>query len=144
MAEYPVRATLAGVLLFVIGMAIAGGTLLSERGDRERRQAWLTAAGTVVDVLPGPAGGSPRPVVSFTTPEGERIRFTPMGRTGWRSPEVGDAIPVIYPVGLPGEARIDPRAVRRLRTGIAAGAALVLMALGGYVAYYARRRGLGG
>ena len=139
MAEYPVRATLAGVLLFVIGMAIAGSTVMTERRERERRQAWVTAPGTVVDVLPGPAGGSPRPVVSFATAEGERIRFTPLTQTWWQTLQVGDAVSVIYPIGLPNQARIDPRAIRWIRTGIAIGAALMLMVLGGYVAWYARR-----
>jgi hypothetical protein len=140
MAEYPVRATIAGVLLFVIGLGIAGSTVISERRDREQRQAWLKAAGTVVDTLPGPAGGSPRPVVSFETPEGERIRFTPSVRGSWGTPAIGDTVSVIYPIGLPGEARIDPRGIRWTRTGIAIGAALLLMVLGGYVAWYAGRR----
>lgn len=140
MAEYPVRATLAGLLLFVIGVAIAGSTLVSELREREGRRAWLKADGTVVDIFPGPPGGAPRPVVSFTTPEGERIRFTSSARTGWRAPAVGDPVPVIYPIGLPTEARIDPRGMRWLRTGLAAGAGLLLTVLGGYVAWYARRR----
>lgn len=140
MAEYPVRATLAGVLLFVIGLAIAGSTVVSGRRDRERRQAWMNAAGTVVDVLPGPADGSPRPVVSFETPEGERIRFTPRAGGAWPAPKVGDAVPVIYPFGMPNEARIDPRAIRWTRFGIAIGGGLLLMVLGGYVAWYAQRR----
>ena len=138
MAEYPVRATLAGVLLFVIGMAIAGSTVISER--RQRRAAWVHTQGTVVDMLPGPANGSPRPLVTFDTPDGERIRFTPTARSGWQAPNVGDTVPVIYPVGLPHEARIDPRALRWTRIGIAIGAALILMVLGGYVAWYAQRR----
>lgn len=145
MAEYPVRATLAGILLFVIGLAIAGSTVLTERRERERRDAWIAVSGTVVDMLPGPANGSPRPVVSFDTPEGERVRFTPVGRSTWRTPKVGDTVPVIYPFGLPTEAHIDPRSIRWTRVGIAIGAALVLMVLGGYVAWYAGRivRGTG-
>jgi hypothetical protein len=143
MAEYPVRATLAGVLLFVIGMAIAGSTVISERRERERRRAWAHAAGTVVDTLPAPPNGSPRPVVAFDTPEGERIRFTPPARSGSQPLKVGDAVPVMYPIGLPSEARIDPRALRWTRLGIAIGGALVLMVLGGYVAWYARRRDAG-
>jgi len=46
----------------------------------------------------------------------------------------------MYPIGLPSEARIDPRSIRWTRFGIALGAALVLMVLGGYVAWYAQRR----
>ena len=139
MAEYPLRATFAGVLLFVIGLAIAASTVITERRERERRGAWLEAQGTVVDMLPGPANGAARPVVSFETPEGERIRFTPTGRSGWRAPKVGDTVAVIYPFGLPNEARVDPRAIRWTRTGIAIGAGLILMVLGGYVAWYAGR-----
>jgi len=140
MAEYPVRATLAGVLLFVIGLAIAASTVISGLRERERRAAWLKADGSVVDVLPGPAGGSPRPVVSFETPEGERIRFTPSTQGAWQTPKLGEAVAVIYPFGMPNEARIDPRGLRWTRIGIAIGAALLLMALGGYVAWYAQRR----
>ena len=138
--EFPLKAAIAGVLLFAIGLAIAGSTILTERRDREGREAWVHVYGTVVEMLPGPADGAPRPVVSFDTPEGERIRFTPVGRSTWRAPKVGDALPVIYPIGLPTHARIDPRSLRWTRTGIAIGAALVLMVIGGYVAWYARRR----
>jgi hypothetical protein len=148
MPEYPVRATLAGVLLFIVGLAIGGSTVITELRDREQREAWVHVNGTVVDSLPGPANGSPRPVVSFDTPEGERIRFTPIGRSTWRTPNVGDTVPVLYPIGLPDQARIDPRSIRWTRTAIALGASLVLMALGGYVARYAYRRerdrGVGG
>jgi hypothetical protein len=139
-AEYPVRATLAGLLLFVIGVAIAGSTVVSELRERERRRVWLKADGAIVDIFPGPPGGAPRPVVTFTTPEGERIRFTSTARTGWRAPAVGDPVAVIYPIGLPTEARIDPIGLRRLRTAVAAAAGLLLTVLGGYVAWYARRR----
>ena len=140
MKEYPVRATLAGVLLFVIGLAIAGSTIISERRDREARSGWVTANGTVVEMLPAPPDGSPRPVVAFDTPEGERVRFTPLGRSTWRALKIGDAVPVIYPFMLPNQARIDPRSIRWVRIGIALGAALLLMALGGYVARYAQRK----
>ena len=140
MAEYPVRATLAGVLLFVIGMAIAGSTIITEKRDRERREGWVTANGTVVEMLPGPPNAPPRPVVSFDTAEGERVRFTPIGRSTLRTLKVGDAVPVIYPFMLPSQARIDPRSIRWVRIGVALGAALVLMALGGYVARYAQRK----
>ena len=118
----PVRATLAGVLLFVIGMAIAGSTIITEWRDRERREGWVKANGTVVDVLPGPPDGSPRPVVAFDTAEGERVRFTPTGRSTWQALKVGDAVPVLYPFALPGLARIDPRSIRWVRIGIALGA----------------------
>jgi hypothetical protein len=140
MTEYPVRATLAGVLLFVVGMAIAGSTVISERRDRELREGWISVNGTVVDMLPAPPNGSPRPVVAFDTAEGERVRFTAIGRSTWRALKIGDAVPVIYPFALPNQARIDPRAIRWTRTGIALGSALVLMVLGGYVAWYARSR----
>jgi Protein of unknown function (DUF3592) len=142
-AEYPVRATLAGVLLFVIGMAIAGSTLITEKRDRERREGWVEANGTVVEMLPGPPNEPPRPVVAFDTAEGERVRFTPVGRSTWQALKVGDTVPVLYPFALPSHARIDPRSIRWVRLGIALGASLVLMGLGAYVARYARRRDSG-
>ena len=140
MAAYPVRATLAGVLLFTIGLAIAGSTIINERRNRELRQAWVHVTGTVVDTLPGPSDGAPRIVVAFDTAAGERVRFTPTGRATWQTPKAGDAVPVMYPFGLPSEARLDPRSIRWTRLGIAIGAGVVLMALGGYVAWYASRR----
>ena len=93
----------------------------------------------VVDIFPGPPGGAPRPVVAFTTPEGERIRFTSTARTGWRAPAVGDAVPVVYPIGLQPRP-VSIRSARWTPDGRGGGAGLLLMALGGYVAWYARRR----
>ena len=71
---HPIGATLAGTLLFVIGLAIAAGTYENAWKERERRQHFLHAEGTVVAVLG--TGASARPVVAFTSSSGDHLSFT--------------------------------------------------------------------
>ena len=79
MAEYSVRATLAGVLLFVIGVAIAGGAYENYRREQDNLLAWVRVDGEVVQ-LETTAEGESRPVVGFKTNSGDLIRFRPTGR----------------------------------------------------------------
>ena len=51
MPAYPLRAAFAGVLLFAIGLAIAGGLLRTNLQDRENLREWSRADGTVVELL---------------------------------------------------------------------------------------------
>jgi hypothetical protein len=140
-AEYPVRATLAGVLLFVIGVAIAGGAYENYRRERDGLLAWVQADGEVVDVLTS-AEGQPRPVIRFKTNTGDLIRFRPTGPAANNSYTVGEHVPVLYPAADPNAARIDRPAIRWARSIYAGVGSVILMALGAYVAWYARRRAL--
>ena len=141
MAEYPVRATLAGVLLFVIGIAIGGGAYENYRRERDGLMAWVQADGEVVQLLTSPEGTS-RPVVGFKTNTGDRIRFTPTGQGANRSYKTGDRVRVLYPAADPTAARIDRPTVRWARSVYAGVGSVILMALGAYVAWYARQRAL--
>ena len=136
MADHPIGAAYAGVFLFIIGVAIGVGALEINRRERERLQGWLRADGTVVALLTG-ANGT-RPQVAFSAANGERVSFTLQQSSG-RQYVVGEGVPVLYRAEQPGEARLDPRSTRWTRNALAAGAALILMALGGYVAWYARQ-----
>ena len=51
MAAYPLRAAFAGVLLFVIGLAIAGGVWRINAQEQDRLSGWRRADGTVVELL---------------------------------------------------------------------------------------------
>lgn len=139
MNAYPLRAATAGVLLFVIGLAIAGGVYQVNRQEQEQLRGWRRADGTVVELLKrqSPDGDVVFPLVSFVTTSGERVSFT--ARPGDSPRYVNDTVAVLYHPDHPQDARIDTPARRRTRNALAGGASLLLLALGGYVAWYASR-----
>jgi hypothetical protein len=141
MQASPLRAVFAGTLLFVIGLAIAGGLYQVNEQERDRFRGWIHADGTVVELLKrrSPDGDLQVPLVAFTTASGERVSFT-VGVAGKESPYyVTASVPVIYPPDHPQDALIDTRGRRWTRNALAGGGALILIALGGYVAWYASR-----
>jgi hypothetical protein len=135
-SEHPVAAAYAGVFLFIIGVAIGVGALEVNKRERDRLQGWLRADGTVVALLAGTNGT--RPQVAFSSASGERVSFT-LQQSSERQYVIGEGVPVLYRAEQPGDARLDPRTARWTRTALAAGTSLILMALGGYVAWYARQ-----
>ena len=134
---YPLRAALAGVLLFAIGLAIAGGAYRAHRQEQQPA-GWRTADGVVIDLIKRrtPEGEVMGLLIAFTTAAGERVSFTSdQSRAG--APRYIDAqVAVLYHPGHPQDALIDKRG-RLTGHAVAAGVALLLMALGGYVAWYA-------
>jgi hypothetical protein len=141
MAAYPLRAAFAGILLFVIGLAIAGGVYQVNRQEQERARGWLRADGTVVELLKrrSPDGDILIPLIAFKTASGERVSFTVNAGGRESTYYVSAAVPVIYAPDHPQDALIDPRARRWTRNALAGGGALILIGLGGYVAWYASR-----
>ena len=139
MQAYPLRAAFAGILLFVIGLAIAGGVYQVNRQEQEQFLGWRHAGGTVVELLKRRSadGEVVLPLVSFMTGAGERVSFT--ARPGESPRYMNDAVAVLYPPDHPQDAVIDTRARRRTRNALAGGAALILIGLGGYVAWFASR-----
>lgn len=138
--RHPLRATLAGVLLFAIGAAIGAGAVMNYQRERDNLAGWTRTSGQVMQLLETSAGQ--RPVVGFTAPDGTRIRFTALAARG-SSYRVGDAVTVMYPSDDPSGARLDVPLLRWGRPAFAAAGSIVLMALGAYVAWYARKTGLG-
>lgn len=140
MADNTLRATLAGVLLFAIGIAIGGGAIVNYTRERGNLEGWQRADGEVLYFLTG-LDGKPRPQIGFTA-GGERFRFTAAGRLAYRSYKVGDRVEVIYPADNPKAARLESPAIRWARTVYAGAGGIILMALGGYLAWYGRTTGM--
>jgi|SRR5262245_10008954 len=140
MAEHPLGATIAGILLFTVGLALGGGLIYLNVQERERFADWSRAEGTVTEVLrhTSPSGDVFLPRVVFTTKSGTRVSFTlPAAR---RSPyAVNDTVPVLYLDFDPKTAIVEDVSRRRIRNVAGAAAALMLVCLGGYVAWYASR-----
>ena len=132
-SRHPLGATIAGVLLFAIGVAIAVGTYETSWQNRERRHQLLKADGTVVAVVGGTNAG--RPVVSFATASGERLGFTDR-RAGTYSP--GERVTVLYPPENPAAAIIDDGG-GSAKTLLPTMAGLLVAVFGAYVAWAGRR-----
>ena len=140
MADNPLRATLAGVLLFAIGIAIGGGAIVNYQRERGALEGWQRVEGTVVELVQF-SDGKVRPRVAFTVND-EIFRFTPRGPLADRSYSAGDRVLVVYPFGSPQSAQLESTAIRWARTAYAGAGGLPLMVLGAFVAWQARRRGL--
>jgi hypothetical protein len=132
------RAALAGVVLFAVGIAIAAGTYETYWKNREAREQLLSAEGTVVAVLG--QGSSVRPVVSFVSNAGDHLSFTGK-QPGPYSP--GSRVRVLYPAANPDAAIVDDPGSARAKTIFPTLAGLLVAALGAYVAWSARSRQLG-
>ena len=140
MADNPLRATLAGILLFAIGLAIGGGAFVNYQRERDALEGWQRADGQVVELAQF-GDGKVRPRVAFTVND-EIFRFTPRGPLADRTYSVGDHVLVVYPFGAPKSAQLESTAIRWARTVYAGAGSLLLMLLGAYVAWQARSRGL--
>jgi hypothetical protein len=138
---YPLRAAFAGVLLFVVGLGIAGNLLRVSRQDQERLSGWSRANGTVVELLKRRTaeGDVTVPLIAFTTPSGDRVSFTAATVNAGPPLYVNAPVKVLFRLENPQEAMIDTSSRRWTRNALAGAAAVLLMALGGYVAWYASR-----
>lgn len=139
--EHPLGATMAGVLLFVVGMGIAAGIYQITVKERDLRRGWVTAEGTVTEAVKRRTadGEAFSPLVVFRSSSGARVSFTAAQAQATPSFAMGERVSVRYPPAFPERAEIDYPQRRLIRNGIAILAACLLMALGGYVAWYASR-----
>lgn len=141
MSEHPLGATFAGLLLFVIGLGIAGGVYEIDSKERQLRRGWVRSEGTVVQVVKrqAPQGAVFAPLVVFQTQAGTRVSFT--ARVGNESQRhaIGEKIPVVYPPEHPEDAEIDHARQRLTRNILAGTGAVLLLALGATVAWQASR-----
>jgi len=117
------------------------GVYVWELNRREADQiaGWERASATVTTVFG--SGASTRAMLSFKLTSGDRISFTARPAMFYRL-TAGDTVPVIYPPFNPTHAVIDPARARRWRNILGGCASAILLSLGAYVAWYARRRAL--
>jgi hypothetical protein len=126
--------------MFVLGLSLGVWGFEQSRAEQDRRAIAGRAEGTVTGHL------NRRPMVSFSLPTGDRVSFTAtnVGRDDY---PVGKKVDVLYRLDQPTEAVIDRPRARWARHALVTAGALALMALGGYVSWYARnydmRRGEG-
>lgn len=134
--KHPLTAAYAGVLLLILGIGL--GVYVWELNRREADQiaGWERTTGSVVVVFG--SGSSTRAMVSFKTPSGDRINFTARPAMFYRL-KSGDAVSVIFPPFNPTRAAIDPARARLWRNLVAVVASVILIGLGGYVTWYAKR-----
>ena len=126
----PMGAVAAGILIFVLGLSVGIWTIEQARAEQERLAAAARAEGTVTSHLNG------HPVVSFTLPGGDRVSFTETNAGGGYP--VGRKVDVLYRMDLPSSAVIDRPRARWLRPALLGALSAVIMAFGGYIAWYAR------
>lgn len=140
-AEHPLGATFAGLLLFIIGLGIAGGVYQIDAKERQLRRGWLRAEGTVVDVLKRQTLEGPvfAPLIVFQTASGARVSFSARVSKDSDPHAIGEKIPVRYPPLDPEHAVIDNARQRLIRNIVAGAGALMLLFVGGTVAWQASR-----
>ena len=141
MSEHPLGATFAGLLLFIIGLGIAGGVYQIDSKERQLRREWVRAEGTVVQVVKRQTADGPvfAPLIVFQAASGARVSFTAPVSNQSRQHAIGEHISVLYPPQQPEHAEIDYAGQRLIRNLLAAAGALLLLALGGTVAWQASR-----
>jgi hypothetical protein len=140
-SEHPLGATFAGLLLFIIGLGIAGGVYQIDVKERQLRRGWSSAEGTVVNVLKRQTLDGPvfSPLIVFQTESGTRVSFTARVANETQQHAIGDKILVLYPPERPESAEIDNARRRTIRNVFGGVGATLLIALGGTVAWQASR-----
>ena len=135
--EHPLTAAYAGVLFVIVGVVMGVYVWELNRQEAEQITGWERSTGSVTTTFG--SGSSTRAMVTFTLPSGDRINFTARSAL-FRRFASGDSVSVLYPPFNPTHAVIDPTGARRIRNTVGGAACLLLVGLGGYVAWYARRR----
>ena len=130
-AENPLGAVVAGIAVFVAGLAIGVWAIEQARSESDRLAIASRVEGTVTGELNG------HPVVSFSLPDGDRVSFTAAGVRLADYP-AGTRLQVLYRPDRPGDAVVDRPRARWLRSGLLGALAVAAMALGAYVSWYAR------
>jgi len=129
--ENALGAVAAGILIFIIGLALGVWGFEQWRAEQDRLAISARADGTVTDHLNG------HPMIAFTLPSGDRVTFT-AANAGRDNYPVGKRVDVAYRIDRPAEAIIDSPHARFARHGLVALGALALMAFGAYLSWHAR------
>jgi hypothetical protein len=132
---------IAARLLLALGAVclLLGAYLATQTMDFSRNA--LRATGTVVRYLESHDHDRTiyRPMVRFTTSGGDIITFAGQLSSGSKRFEVGTEVPVVYPVGLPQQARISTFTDNWLGATIAGIVGLVALIAGVFIRRAVRR-----
>jgi hypothetical protein len=90
-------------LLLVLLFSLAAITLASRAFDRQ--DGTVKAAGKVVNMIGSNA--SSKPLVRFTTTDGQIVDFVPLQTGKWPTLHLGDEVAVMYPPDRPGTAQVN-------------------------------------
>lgn len=129
----PAALPMVGRTFLILGfVGLLAAPVLGMNEWRSPRTA--TAPGIVTGV-------DPYPVISFTTPQGNVIRFTNIVRSSLL--RAGDSVTVAYNPASPTDASLDGLAGRWFFTGLAGGLGAAFMLAGGLLFLIGRRRAAG-
>lgn len=114
----------------------------TDRRERAARLGTVAADAHVITVLHRRTtdGDAYAPLITFTTPGGDRISFTGPATADPSVYWIGQTLRILYPPRDPARAVLDRRGLRYTRNALAFGGAFALTVLGAYVAWYARAR----
>jgi hypothetical protein len=123
-----------GAVCLLLGAYLATKTLDFEK-DAER------ATGTVVRYLETRDGDATiyRPMVRFTTPNGDIVTFAGQLSSGSKRFAVGTEVPVVYPFGAPQQGRISTFTDNWLGATLAAVVGIVALIAGVFIRRAVRR-----
>lgn len=129
----PAALSIVGRTFLILGfVGLIAAPVLGMNEWRSPRTA--SAAGTIVAV-------NPYPVVSFSTPQGNVIRFTNLVRSSLL--REGDSVTVAYNPAIPTDATLDGLLGRWFLTGLAAVLGTAFLLVGGLTTLVGRRRTAG-
>jgi hypothetical protein len=123
-----------GAVCLLLGAYLATKTLdFNENAQR--------ATGTVVRYMETRDGDATiyRPMVRFTTPQGDIVTFAGQLSTGSKRFEVGTQVPVVYPFGMAQQARISTFTDNWLGAAVAGAVGLLALVAGVFIRRASRR-----
>lgn len=101
-------------LLFILGLLMVAGSVLTVRRNKRLSQEGLTADGTIVDVKVVTSTDqndndtvSYYPVFQFSTADGRVVRVESKVSGGQSTYQVGQTVPVVYREAEPQKAKIN-------------------------------------
>jgi hypothetical protein len=120
-----------GILTLVAGLGVGCFGAVQWRRIRQQRRAGVAAVGTVVShdriFDDGPVYS---PVITFVDEGGTKHQFTGSTRTSWRVHRVGQEVPVTYPPGQPGAAKLSSATHVAVAAGLPLAFGVVFAVLG--------------
>lgn len=126
----PRALSVLGRTFLIIGfVGLLAAPVLGMKEWRSPRTA--SAPGTIVST-------DPYPVVSFSTPDGNVIRFTNIVRSSLL--RAGDSVSVVYNPAMPTDATLDGLLGRWFFAGLAGALGTIFALAGGLLALMGRRR----